>query len=69
MGTKSKKEGIYVYVWLIHFAAQQKKITVKQPYFNNFFLKEYIEILDRLITGSKKESLIKKTKPKKPPYK
>ena len=24
MGRKSKKEGIYVYIWLIHFAVQQK---------------------------------------------
>ena len=24
MGKKSKKEEIYVYVWLIHFAIQQK---------------------------------------------
>ena len=24
MGRKSKKDGIYVYIWLIHFAAQQK---------------------------------------------
>ena len=24
MGRKSKEEGIYVYVWLIHFAVQQK---------------------------------------------
>ena len=26
MGRKSKKGGIYVYVWLIHFAAQHKLI-------------------------------------------
>ena len=26
---KSKKEGIYVHVWLIHFALQQKHIIVK----------------------------------------
>ena len=24
MGSKSKKEEIYVYIWLIHFAVQQK---------------------------------------------
>ena len=24
MGRKSKKEGIYVYIWFIHFAVQQK---------------------------------------------
>ena len=34
-GRKSKKEGIYVYIWLIHFAVQQKltqncKATISQ---------------------------------------
>ena len=24
MGGRSKKEGIYVYIWLIHFVVQQK---------------------------------------------
>ena len=24
MGSKSKEEGMYVYVWLIHFAVEQK---------------------------------------------
>ena len=39
MGGKSKQEGIYVYVWLSHFALQQKTTnTVKQLYSNkNFF--------------------------------
>ena len=51
MGRKSKKEGICVYVWLIHFAVQQKltqqcKATILQKKKNckkttNKFLLKY----------------------------
>ena len=42
MGRKSKEEGIYLFIWLIHFAIQQKliqhcKATVLQ-------LKKYIKL-------------------------
>ena len=29
VGGKSKREGMYVYIWLIHFVAQQKNNIVK----------------------------------------
>ena len=28
----SKREGIFIYVWLVHFVAQQKHNSVKQLY-------------------------------------
>ena len=68
-GHKIQKRGDICICMADSLCCTAKNITVKQPYFNNIFLKEYIEILDRLITGSKKASLIKKTKTKKPPYK
>ena len=41
MGRKFKEEGIYVYVWLIHFSVQQK-IThiVKQLYYKKIIASE-----------------------------
>ena len=47
MGRKSKKEGICVYMWLSHFAVQQK-ITVKQLYFNKKEKKKALNFIPHL---------------------
>ena len=61
MGERFKKEGIYVYLWLIHVVVLQKqKNSVKQLSFNekkNFFLKERNQrsICQHLLDHSKKQ--------------
>ena len=41
VGGRSKREGIYVYVWLIHFLVQQKHNIIKQLYSTKIKLKNY----------------------------
>ena len=40
MGKESKKEWIYVYLWLKYFAVHLKHNIINQPYPINFFLNE-----------------------------
>ena len=41
VGGRSKREGIYVYVWLIHFLVKQKHNIIKQLYSTKIKLKNY----------------------------
>jgi hypothetical protein len=70
MGRKSKKEGICIYMWLIHFAVQQKlthyKATILQfkkrwEYSYNYQkIRQVYKYLERLEQPQHRENVIKK---------
>ena len=45
-GRKFKPEGIYIYIWLIHFIAQQRLMQHCKPTIPQFFFLSNISILD-----------------------
>ena len=49
MERKSKKEGLYVYIKLIHFGVQQKHNIVKQQYSNENLKKKLKKFLRECI--------------------
>ena len=70
MGRKSKEEGICIYMWLIHFAVQQKlthyKATILQfkkmwEYSYNYQkIRQVYKCLERLEQPQHRENVIKK---------
>ena len=59
MGGRSKREGIYVYVWLIHFLVQQKHNIIKQFYSTKIKLKNYFKNTKKKKKKTRMESAFK----------